>query len=1015
MKNFRAQAWIILVVSILLLFLVLDVGQPAIEAKELLQIGESEVDLIEELNRETQGDLRISYNSKTGKVRFIGTDTGQEINLSNSQSFESSEAAALNFLHNYGALFGLAAPEKELDVTENRGLEDGRTVIRYQQIYEGLPIIGGELVVHVSPRQGILSASGEILSDIDIATAPTLNAASAQETAVAKVGKDYGLDRTDLIASDPVLSIFNSTLLGGPGVRMNTLVWQIEVTAKDLLPIREFVLVDAQLGVVSLNFNQIDTAKDRKIYDNNNNPSLGLPGNGPVRTEGQAATGITDVDLAYDYAGDTYDFFLNEHNRDSLDNAGLTLTSTTRYCPDSLNCPYANAFWNGTQMAYGAGYSAADDVVGHELTHGVTEFTSNLFYYYQSGAINESLSDVWGEFIDQGNGSGTDTAGVKWLMGEDIPGGAIRDMEDPTVFGDPDKMTSPNYYCNQAELYGPSGNGSGDNGGVHTNSGVNNKAAYLMTDGGTFNGFNVTGLGISKVADLYYEVQTNLLTSAADYADLYDALIQASINLGYSAADQQEIQDALNAVEMNQDPTSCPAPEAPVCDSGTPSNLFFDDIESGSGNWAPGSLSGTAYWFVPQTTSTIGFAKPYATSGTGNIWSVAQGSPFGGTSDTFLAMNSDVMLPANAYLHFNHAFGFESSTPSGTTKYDGGILEYSLNGGSSWNNAGSLITHNGYNGTLEATNPLGGISAFSADSRGYISSRLDLSSLVGQNVRFRFRIGTDSSVYDYGWFIDDVRIYTCDVGTNTSPSITGLPDQTLGVDGSKDNAIDLWAYASDNEDADADLTFTISNTPIISAGVTIDSNRYIDINPTAGWTGSTNVTVQVEDSGSLTDSDTFQVTVTDTYQVYLPVILKPAPSGPTPGFWESSTGDEFYVTPDRAFVADFAIYITVNGCGNYKITHTVQEPITNDQFSFTGPFYASGTFNSATAASGTDGLTNFNISGCGLVSGGPWAWNAAWQNSSQPPFLPVDLIGPETAVPTIQTGKNISVIVTPLN
>ena len=106
---------------------------------------------------------------------------------------------------------------------------------------------------------------------------------------------------------------------------------------------------------------------------------------------------------------------------------GMTLVSTTRYCPNSSHCPYANAFWNGDQMVYGAGFASADDVVGHELTHGVTESTSNLFYYYQSGAINESFSDVWGEFIDQTNGAGTDTARVKWLIGEDIPGlGAIR-------------------------------------------------------------------------------------------------------------------------------------------------------------------------------------------------------------------------------------------------------------------------------------------------------------------------------------------------------------------------------------------------------------------------------------------------------------------------------------------------------------------------------------------------------------------------------------------------------------
>ena len=94
---------------------------------------------------------------------------------------------------------------------------------------------------------------------------------------------------------------------------------------------------------------------------------------------------------------------------------------------------YNNAFWNGTQMVYGNGgnLAQADDVVGHELTHGVTDFESNLFYYYQSGAINESFSDIFGEFVDQTNGKGDDSAGVKWLMGEDSSLGALRDMENP--------------------------------------------------------------------------------------------------------------------------------------------------------------------------------------------------------------------------------------------------------------------------------------------------------------------------------------------------------------------------------------------------------------------------------------------------------------------------------------------------------------------------------------------------------------------------------------------------------
>jgi hypothetical protein len=114
------------------------------------------------------------------------------------------------------------------------------------------------------------------------------------------------------------------------------------------------------------------------------------------------------------------------------------------------------------------------------------------------------------------------------------------------------------------------------------------------------------------------------------------------------------------------------------------------------------------------------------------------------------------------------------------------------------------------------------------------------------------------------------------------------------------------------------------------------------------------------------------------------VVVQPPSSGPTPGFWQQSGGAmEFYVTSDRAFVYNFAVNITVSGCGTYKITHLTQEPISGNHFSFTGPFYASGTFSSQTAASGTTGLSSFPISGCGNVSGGPWAWTANWMHSAQ--------------------------------
>jgi hypothetical protein len=500
---------------------------------------------------------------------------------------------------------------------------------------------------------------------------------------------------------------------------------------------------------------------DRSTYDANNGASL--PGSFRCDETVPNCTFGNDshADAAHAYASDAYAFFSTYHGRDSIDGLGMRIISSVHF-----GSGFNNAYWDGSQMVYGDayGFAMADDVVAHELTHGVTDYESNLFYYYQSGAINESFSDLWGEFTDQTNGAGDDRPVTDWLVGEDITGlGTIRDMYWPPNRSDPDKMTSSYYYTGSAD-YGV----FGDNGGVHTNSGVNNKAVYLMTDGDSFNGYNVTGLGIPKVAAIYYEVQTSLLTSAADYKDLYNALYQACLTLvgggeGITSLDCDEVRDATDAVEMNLDPVAGYNPEVEVCVGGaTPINFFYDDMENGDGNWTFGAESGSSSWTL---------ATGYATSGTYLLWGIDAYA----LSDSYAAMNVDVDLPTGSqpYLHFNHAFGYEDPD------FDGGWLEYSTNGGSAWNDArvlyddgldytGSIVDP----GDVPGANPNRGHQAFIADSHGYVSSRYDLSSLSGSSVRFRWRHSTDGGVSDWGWFLDDVRVYICATDYLYLPLIT---------------------------------------------------------------------------------------------------------------------------------------------------------------------------------------------------------------------------------------------------
>jgi Zn-dependent metalloprotease len=720
------------------------------------------------LLNQSGGTARIAFHDKTGKVRFFSSQSTNGVLSPTARSFvavgASPEKAARGFLADYGNAFGIADAEKDLQVMRERSLSKGRSMVRFQQLHRGLPVIGGELIVHEDARRAVTCAIGEAMPDLDVDTQPSVASTVAEENARTLCARLYGVPGGLLVATTPQLSVYAPALMGAPGIQKPMLVWQLEIQGGGTdQPIREFVLVEAHTGKVVLHFSKIYHAKNRKVY--NCSHSSALPG-ALVRSEGQDACAIPDANAAYDATGSTYDFYWNYLGRDGIDGAGMTMISSVRYCPSALECPMQNAYWDGSQMVFGDGFTA-DDVCAHELTHGVTDYESHLFYYMQSGAINEAMSDIFGEFVDQTNELGTDTASVRWLMGEDLPAsvGVIRDMSDPPKYGQPDTTTSPLYAC-----------GSDDYGWVHYNSGIANKCAYLMVDGGSFNGFTVRGMGIPKAARIWYEVNCNYLVSAADYSELYDALVQATISLAgttvyggdtISLADAQQVKNAVDAVGMSVPPDGCPAVPVSICPDPEqrPFDIWFDDLENpSSGNWVRGYAVGGLYWYYPQTTNPYyGADVTYASSGKINMY----GDDVDSKSDTWIAMAKSVTIPTTApavYMHFYHAYDFDAPN------YDGGVVEYSVNNGSTWQDAGSLMEANGYNDTLTTSyqNPLGGRRAFCGTSNGYTATRLNLTSLAGKSVRFRFRIGTDTSIGSYGWFIDDIRIYTCGYRTDTA-------------------------------------------------------------------------------------------------------------------------------------------------------------------------------------------------------------------------------------------------------
>ena len=703
------------------------------------------------------GQLEVHRSAVTGLPSFVGTAAARAIPVAVPPG-SRPEDRALEFLNSYGPALGLK-DKAAVRLKRVHGLDDvGMERVRFQQVHKGVPVTGGEVSIHLRGAN-VVALNAKTLPDLDtLDTTPRITPAQALATARVLLAKHFDVWNATL--SRPRLEILNRGLL--EATRHPTrLAWFIEARRTDL---RRYLWVDAQTGGVLLDFNQLPHGLFRSVYDAGSGSTL--PGT-LVRGEGESSTGDADADLAYDYAGDTYNYFLTEHGRDSYDNAGAPLISSVHYCPSPSQCPYANAFWNGSQMVYGTGFPVADDVVAHELTHAVTEHTASLFYYMQSGALDESYADIFGETVDLWNGRGTDTPAVRWLMGEDLPGiGAIRNMMDPTVYGDPGKVSDSQFVCATPGT---------DAGGVHSDSGVPNHAYALMVDGGTYNGYSINGIGLTKAAKIEYRALTHYLLSGSDFLDNYNALKQACQDLigsyGITAADYTEVVKALDAVEMSATwPCTPLQPATPLlCGPGqTHLDLFFDDLENAGGNWSTRIIVGANAWYLGSF---------FATSGTRHLY----GDDPDSRTDSCVEMSADVAIPAGgAHLQFNHCYGFEVA---GTTFYDGGIIEYSTNGGTTWTNAGGMIVAGAaYGGEISsARNPLKGRNAFVGASYGYVTTQLDLASLADHSVRFRFRMGADNSVGDYGWFIDDVRIYQC-ADVNDPPTVTVPGTQSVHED-----------------------------------------------------------------------------------------------------------------------------------------------------------------------------------------------------------------------------------------
>ncbi len=312
--------------------------------------------------------------------------------------------------------------------------------------------------------------------------------------------------------------------------------------------------------------------KQRFVYTANNTTTL--PGS-LVRQEGEPPTSDVAVNEAYDGAGYTYDLYWNIYQRNSIDNQGLSIISTVHYDRN-----YENAFWNGEQMVYGDGdedlppaqqlfnrFTIAVDVIGHELTHGVTQYSANLNYSGQSGALNESWSDVFGSLVKQYhlNQSASD---ADWIIGEglftaNVHGVGIRSMKAPgTAYDDPVLGKDPQ----PANMSGYV-NTTQDNGGVHINSGIPNHAFYVTA-------VNIGGYAWEKAGQIWYATLTGgSLRASATFQQAADLTYQVAGNLyGANSLEQQAVQKGWAEVGIT---VGSPVPQpGPGCPLGALMGLF---------------------------------------------------------------------------------------------------------------------------------------------------------------------------------------------------------------------------------------------------------------------------------------------------------------------------------------------------------------------------------------------------------------------------------------------------------
>jgi len=659
---------------------------------------------------------------------------------------ETAKRISLGILRDRAARRGIAnAEEFAVQKVEIDELKMAHTRVR--QTIGNIPVWEGEAIVHLKSDGGLSVITDKLKEGLAVNTEPNLSAEDA--LAIAR-GVSYG---AKILTEEPTIDLWIYR-----GETRDHLAYRVEMprldgTEETAIPV---VFVDAQTGEKIFEYNNLQTASAPSLYSgtvtidtssaggtfymedltrkmgtfNMNNTGDTTTGTGGTQSRYSGADDVWNASVenagvdAHYGAAKTFDYYKNVHGRNGINgsggpgtttagaNSGVSLITSRVHFGSNYN----NAFWNSNKMTYGDGNGTSFsplvtmDIAGHEMTHGVTQYSANLTYSNESGALNESMSDVFGAMVELYADGGV-ISGNTWKIGEDAytpgtAGDALRYMDNPHAKsgGGYTADDDPDHY---AERY----TGTLDSGGVHINSGIGNHAFYLAAAGGTQHrsGVTVTGIGTDAAAKIWYRALTVYMTSGTNFAGARTATLNAATDLyGSSSAQYNTIATTWCAVGVG----ACPG-------GGTPTPT---PTPGGSELLVNGGFEGSA--------------SPWVGSGTGYFYTANGSYPHGGTGYIYFGVNNSVSgqsyqqvsIPTTAAGTLTFWLNVTSSETTTTTQYDKLFVEVR-------NTSGTLLA------TLATYSNLnkGAAGAYSQKS-------LNLSAYKGQTVRVQFRSTTDSSV-----------------------------------------------------------------------------------------------------------------------------------------------------------------------------------------------------------------------------------------------------------------------------